>query len=266
MQFERMVQRMLAVALAISMTLASMANAYAAPPIGLHIKPSLAQSRVLAARFISPDTLDPTIPGVGTNRYAYAENDPINKSDPNGHLAFLAPVIGWACAGGGCQAIASGIAGALFGTAVGVAIFGSPLTKESLLSTIAENRKYGEPDVGAFDEEYTPSGKMHGDVPDPTASDLAGLSDDDLDRQIDLANTSIEVRGEEQLFGSRDPDVVKGHDDRLDREERYFDRLLGERERRDAQTKDSSQQDGGGDGDKSLGSEEKNSNDKDGKI
>lgn len=38
------------------------------------------------ARFISPDTLDPTLPGVGTNRYAYAGNDPINRSDPNGHF------------------------------------------------------------------------------------------------------------------------------------------------------------------------------------
>ena len=37
------------------------------------------------ARFISPDNWDPTIPGVGTNRYAYSENDPINKSDKNGH-------------------------------------------------------------------------------------------------------------------------------------------------------------------------------------
>lgn len=36
-------------------------------------------------RFISPDDWDPTLPGVGTNRYAYALNDPINKSDPNGH-------------------------------------------------------------------------------------------------------------------------------------------------------------------------------------
>lgn len=37
------------------------------------------------ARFISPDTMDPTLPGVGTNRYAYSGNDPINNSDPNGH-------------------------------------------------------------------------------------------------------------------------------------------------------------------------------------
>jgi RHS repeat-associated protein len=37
-------------------------------------------------RFISPDTWDPTLQGVGTNRYAYSDNDPINKSDPNGHF------------------------------------------------------------------------------------------------------------------------------------------------------------------------------------
>ena len=36
-------------------------------------------------RFISPDDWDPTLPGVGTNRYAYAGNDPVNKADPNGH-------------------------------------------------------------------------------------------------------------------------------------------------------------------------------------
>ncbi|MCJ9750670.1 hypothetical protein MOV61_08060 [Neorhizobium sp. BETTINA12A] len=37
------------------------------------------------ARFISPDDWDPTMEGVSTNRYAYAQNDPVNKSDPNGH-------------------------------------------------------------------------------------------------------------------------------------------------------------------------------------
>ncbi|MFD9897739.1 RHS repeat-associated core domain-containing protein [Mesorhizobium sp. NPDC059025] len=39
-------------------------------------------------RFISPDDWDPTLPGVGTNRYAYARNDPINKADNNGHIAI----------------------------------------------------------------------------------------------------------------------------------------------------------------------------------
>ncbi len=41
-------------------------------------------------RFISPDDWDPTLPGVGTNRYAYAQNDPVNKSDPNGHQSLEA--------------------------------------------------------------------------------------------------------------------------------------------------------------------------------
>jgi RHS repeat-associated protein len=36
-------------------------------------------------RFLSPDWWDVTDPAVGTNRYAYALNDPVNKSDPNGH-------------------------------------------------------------------------------------------------------------------------------------------------------------------------------------
>ena len=41
------------------------------------------------AFFLSPDWWDTTLPGVGTNRYAYAQGDPINKSDPNGHLNVL---------------------------------------------------------------------------------------------------------------------------------------------------------------------------------
>jgi RHS repeat-associated protein len=42
----------------------------------------------MLGRFISPDDWDPTKEGVGTNRYAYAQNDPINKGDANGHAGI----------------------------------------------------------------------------------------------------------------------------------------------------------------------------------
>ena len=42
----------------------------------------------LLARFLTPDTWDPDLPGVDINRYAYAGNDPVNFSDPNGHVAL----------------------------------------------------------------------------------------------------------------------------------------------------------------------------------
>ncbi|MCZ4271240.1 RHS repeat-associated core domain-containing protein [Maritalea porphyrae] len=38
------------------------------------------------ARFIQPDWWNPADPAVGTNRYAYSLNDPVNKSDPSGHF------------------------------------------------------------------------------------------------------------------------------------------------------------------------------------
>lgn len=61
------------------------------------------------ARYISPDDWDPTKPGVGTNRYAYSHNDPINRSDPNGHLdSFVSGAMNqedgsYDCGGGACQ-------------------------------------------------------------------------------------------------------------------------------------------------------------------
>jgi hypothetical protein len=32
------------------------------------------------------------MPGVGTNRYSYSQNDPVNKSDPNGHQIGVDPL------------------------------------------------------------------------------------------------------------------------------------------------------------------------------
>ena len=37
------------------------------------------------AMFLQPDWFEVTEPGVGTNRYGYAGNDPVNGSDPGGH-------------------------------------------------------------------------------------------------------------------------------------------------------------------------------------
>ncbi|XNY04257.1 RHS repeat-associated core domain-containing protein (plasmid) [Sinorhizobium meliloti] len=75
-------------------------------------------------RFISPDDWNPTLVGVGTNRYAYAANDPINKSDPNGHTASAVATSGgfWDAVGrlfsgifgggtGGSAAATRGVAG-----------------------------------------------------------------------------------------------------------------------------------------------------------
>ena len=41
-----------------------------------------------SAMFIQPDWLDPSQPGVGTNRYAYSYNDPVNRLDPNGNYSW----------------------------------------------------------------------------------------------------------------------------------------------------------------------------------
>ncbi|WP_407681538.1 RHS repeat-associated core domain-containing protein [Profundibacter amoris] len=40
--------------------------------------------------FIQSDWFEVTKPGVGTNRYAYSFNDPVNLSDPGGGTADLA--------------------------------------------------------------------------------------------------------------------------------------------------------------------------------
>jgi hypothetical protein len=39
-----------------------------------------------SARYLTPDTWNPWTRGVDINRYGYAGNDPVNGSDPNGHI------------------------------------------------------------------------------------------------------------------------------------------------------------------------------------
>jgi hypothetical protein len=71
-----------------------------APPtlraLGFNVKNALSMLLAIAlvalsilqpaqARYLSPDSWDPFLPGVDINRYAYGQNDPINNSDPNGH-------------------------------------------------------------------------------------------------------------------------------------------------------------------------------------
>jgi filamentous hemagglutinin len=115
------------------------------------------------ARFISPDTFDPTQVGVGTNRYAYAGNDPINRSDPNGHFwgvvaAGIAALLGGAKAAnapnrgekpsnmsdGRSLANSAAAAGAVTG---GVGLLGSLRSlfekKESTKETVATEQRVG---------------------------------------------------------------------------------------------------------------------------
>jgi hypothetical protein len=62
--------------------------------------------------FVQPDWWEVTEKGVGTNRFSYSLNDPVNLTDPGGNVPLLG-ILG--CAGGGCEALAAGIGGAIAG-------------------------------------------------------------------------------------------------------------------------------------------------------
>jgi RHS repeat-associated protein len=68
--------------------------------------------------FLQPDWFEVTAAGVGTNRYAYAGNDPVNKVDPGGNDALVATIFGGV--GVGC-AVAEPCG---LGVALGVVVVG----------------------------------------------------------------------------------------------------------------------------------------------
>ncbi|MEL7343949.1 MAG: RHS repeat-associated core domain-containing protein [Pseudomonadota bacterium] len=82
--------------------------------------------------FIQPDWWEVTRPGVGTNRYSYSFNDPVNLMDPGGNLAtdwkYSAYKIGHAL-GRTAEIAATGARVALSaaGTAVTFIVWGGPL-------------------------------------------------------------------------------------------------------------------------------------------
>lgn len=134
-----------------------------------------------SAMWIQADWLDPTQPGVGTNRYAYSANDPINKFDRNGNWfvvddAFTGPVD---------EAIVIG------GLALG-AYLGSEWAAENLDSlmssiglnepsgaTISESISSGNPGLdgvlGGFNEGLGPKGQSYPGTLGELNGQLAGL-------------------------------------------------------------------------------------------
>jgi hypothetical protein len=115
--------------------------------------------------------------GVGTNRYAYAGNDPVNKSDPNGHVAFVIAAIPALCAGGGCEAVA-------LGPCLGIAIDSTDGKLDRRVDLdpkgpVSQNPSQEDDESGTFGEEYDDRGKMKGDVPKGIPT---GASSKDLEK------------------------------------------------------------------------------------
>jgi hypothetical protein len=147
-----------------SLISAATSGAYAAS-FGLQLQSNAGPSgSVERVRFISPDPWDPIVPGVGTNRYAYAENDPINKSDPSGHVVPLAlgiaAVVG-ALLGSTTEANAPGPGdpiqttpnGEMLGNMALGASAGMSLGRMAAAPLRGASGVIGDPDVSSFDPQ-----------------------------------------------------------------------------------------------------------------
>jgi RHS repeat-associated protein len=85
----------------------------------------------LLARFLTPDTWNPELPGVDFNRYAYAGNDPVNASDPNGHAGGAYPGVN--CSGG-CVPVGEDLANGAAWAAENLTPYGSYLNYQESIA------------------------------------------------------------------------------------------------------------------------------------
>jgi len=133
-----------------------------------------------SAMWIQADWLDPTVPGVGTNRYAYSGNDPINNYDANGNLFKELGAFFGGMADGFSQQLTTGLIDGYHPTAdAGIAagaqldamlgLGSSVLSQENHTPGIGHN---GGPDLG---DNQDPSAQGPND-PDPTGATLAAIA------------------------------------------------------------------------------------------
>ncbi|MDX6752658.1 RHS repeat-associated core domain-containing protein, partial [Geminicoccaceae bacterium 1502E] len=203
----------------------------------------------LLGRFIQPDWWDPTEEGVGTNRYAYAFNDPVNRSDPSGHFApavaavamglaaigFTAISYGWSGtqAGKDAQERLEDMIGGLFGgrpasvpADTGFGIDGSTLEQGPpgpVDPAISGDTFLSESPLGLETKEDEDDNKLDGTLPDRIP---ATASVEELEAAKKIVEESIGQREIEQRFNwGKDSLIYKDHDIRIQKERQFLDRI-----------------------------------------
>lgn len=127
--------------------------------------------------FIQPDWLDPTEPGVGTNRYSYSYNDPINNRDPGGNACApcaIPPII----EGLKWLGITLGVIGAGVGTGV---VIDEMTTPEAGVS-VGDGILSMDGLVGEQDSKAGPRGGRH--VSGPLTPENGGTRNPEQDWEV----------------------------------------------------------------------------------
>ncbi len=130
------------------------------------------------AMFIQPDWYDPSHPGVGTNRYSYSFNDPINKSDPGGNCVA-------GCAGDGAL-VSSGplgwaVLGVLGAITLGAYVYSEMTAPQSGVS-VGDGILTMDGLIGEQDSEAGPRGGRH--VSGPLTPENGGTGHPEHDWEV----------------------------------------------------------------------------------